>query len=1288
MAKNKSRDVKRIKAPGPPEPGTDLDEIIGAARDVTERRLLEDMLRKQAHDLGERVKEINCIYSISDIVDKQDVSLDEMFQSIVDVIPAGWQYPKITCARIGLEEREFKTKNFRVTNWKQTGDIIVHGNRVGAVEVCYLGEMPELDEGPFLKDERNLLNAIAGRLGRTIERRQAEEALKQSEKKYRQLFENMQEGLWLIDKNSITTFVNPRMAEILGYTAEEMLGKHLFEFMDEHGKEVAKYDLERRRRGIKEQHDFEFIRKDGARVYASLETSPITDEAGKYVGALACIADITERKQAEESLRETRDYLNNLLDYANAPIIVWDPLFRITQFNHAFEKLTGLSAHEVLGKKLDILFPEDKREESMSHIRRALAGERWESVEIPILRQDGTVRTVLWNSATLYAPDRKTAIATIAQGQDITERKRMEEELRLLSDAVKMTTESITIVDFEGRILDINEAGLRMSGLDSKADLVGKSPLSLIVPEDRQKGIESMAEILVEGSLKTVEYHILRKDGSKALIETSVSPIRDEKGAPKSIVAVARDITERRRMEEELRRLSDAVKMTSESITIVGLNGIILDINEAGLRMYGLDSKADLVGKDPSDLIAPEDRQKAREDMGKVLAEGSLKTVEYHILKEDGSQMLIETSGSLIKDEKGEPKGIVAVSRDITERRRMEDELRRLSDVVKMTSESITITDLNGIIIYVNEASLRMYGLDNRVDLLGKDPSDLIDPEDKQRVIEGMAKVVTEGSLKAGEYHLLRKDGSIMLVEVSVSLIRDEKGEPKYIASVSRDITERKRMEEELRRLSDAVKMSTDSITITDLNGTILDMNEASLRLYGLDNKADMVGKNPSALIAPEDRQKAREDMAKVLMGDPFKFGEYHILKEDGSQMLIEVGGSLIRGETGEPKGIVSVARDITERRRMEEALRNSEEQFRSVAETANDAIITVNSKGDVVMWNRRAETMFGYSVDEMLDKSLALIMPERFREDHEKGIARVVSTGLTKLIGKTVEIVGLKRDGSEFPIELSLSSWSTNEESFFTAVVRDITERKKAEEALRELDRLKAEFISDISHELRTPLHSIKGFGKLILDGKVPDPNIQREFLTIIENQSNRLDKLVGNLLDASRLESGRFSINKQHIPIAGTIHEAVQTVRGVAGGRGITIKEDVPATLPEVDVDKERLEQVLFNLIGNAVKFSNDDSEVIVRAEAREHDILAQIIDHGIGIPKDAMPRLFQRFYRAEGSSGISGSGLGLYISKQIIDAHGGRIWVESEAGKGSTFSFTLPLGAINQEGGASHE
>jgi PAS domain S-box-containing protein len=382
--------------------------------------------------------------------------------------------------------------------------------------------------------------------------KQTKNALQESERQYRRLIESIQEGIWAIDKDERTTFVNPRMAEMLGYRVEEMLGRHFFDFIDDSRKALARERMQRRRQGIREQVEFELRRKDGRPILVALHSAPLLDENGVYVGAFAAVEDITEKKQAEEllkyqaglidsvsdavystdaelkirswnhaaelmygwkaeeaigrevrellqsefragsreqalselfaqgawsgeilqtkkdgtripvltsrsvlkssagevtgvvaiarditeriraeeALRETHDYLENLLDYANAPIIVWNPQFKITRFNHAFEHLTGLEAARVLGQKLDILFPQDSREESLAHIRDALAGQRWEAVEIPILRRDGSVRIVLWNSATLFAPEGGQAVATIAQGQDITERNEAEKELR------------------------------------------------------------------------------------------------------------------------------------------------------------------------------------------------------------------------------------------------------------------------------------------------------------------------------------------------------------------------------------------------------------------------------------------------------------------------------------------------------------------------------------------------------------------------------------------------------------------------------------------------------------------------------------------------------------------------------------------------------------------------------------------------------------------------------------------------------------------------------------------
>lgn len=240
----------------------------------------------------------------------------------------------------------------------------------------------------------------------------------------------------------------------------------------------------------------------------------------------------------------------------------------------------------------------------------------------------------------------------------------------------------------------------------------------------------------------------------------------------------------------------------------------------------------------------------------------------------------------------------------------------------------------------------------------------------------------------------------------------------------------------------------------------------------------------------------------------------------------------------------------------------------------------------------------------------------------------------------------------------------------------REIAERKRAEAALREVDHMKSEFFSSISHELRTPLHSILGFTKLMLGGKVPDHKTQVEFLTIIDSQGEHLGKLIGNLLDVSLLESGRFEVRKQLLSIKELIYDALESFYSLAEEKGIVLSKKIAATLPKVEADGERLRQVMNNLISNAIKFSPDGGSIIVKAEDKNNELLVQVIDHGVGIPKEAIPHVFERFYRAEDSMALGGTGLGLYITKQIIEAHGGRIWVESEPGKGSTFYFTIPL------------
>ncbi|MBI5361007.1 MAG: PAS domain S-box protein, partial [Planctomycetes bacterium] len=345
------------------------------------------------------------------------------------------------------------------------------------------------------------------------------EQLNESEVGFKSIFEHAPSGIYLADSKSRIVQVNHEFCEMIGYSAQEILNRTFRDFI--HHADIKVSD-EFIRRLVSGEIDFctqekRYIHKDGHVVWVSKRVSLLRGTGGEIQYFITHVRDISERITNENKLRETGEYLENLLNYANAPIIVWDPDFKITRFNHAFERLTGRGLSEVVGRKLDILFPEDRKEESLAHIRRTFTGERWETVEIPILRVDGTVRTVLWNSATLYASDGKTVVATIAQGQDITERKQAEIKLRetgeYLENLLNYANAPVIVWDPDFRITRFNHAFERLTGR-GLSEVVGRK-LDILFPEDRKE--ESLAHIrrtFTGERWETVEIPILRVDGT------------------------------------------------------------------------------------------------------------------------------------------------------------------------------------------------------------------------------------------------------------------------------------------------------------------------------------------------------------------------------------------------------------------------------------------------------------------------------------------------------------------------------------------------------------------------------------------------------------------------------------------------------------------------------------------------------------------------------------------------------------------------------------------------------
>lgn len=373
------------------------------------------------------------------------------------------------------------------------------------------------------------------------------------------------------------------------------------------------------------------------------------------------------------------------------------------------------------------------------------------------------------------------------------------------------------------------------------------------------------------------------------------------------------------------------------------------------------------------------------------------------------------------------------------------------------------------------------------------------------------------------------------------------------------------------------------------------------------------------------------------------------------------------------------------------EKLSQAEERFRSVAQSANEAIITSDLNGRIVFWNKRAQNMFGYENEDARGRPVALLMPERYRDAHKKGLERLLSNGEKHIIGKMIELYGLRKDGSEFPFELSLGTWKSGNETFYSGFLRDISERKKGEEVRNENERLayvskaKSEFLANMSHELRTPLNSIIGFSELMKQKKIGELNIKQEhYLDNILTSSKFLLNLINDILDISKVEAGKIELIIEKLPVPGVINETISLIKEKAIKHNIELKTELDPQLDFIEADQQRFKQVLFNLLSNAVKFSKRGGGSITITAKKDGDMARiSVADTGIGIKEEDIGKLFTEFEQID--SGISrrygGTGLGLAISKKLVVLHGGSITVESKHGEGSTFTFWIPVNAIRE-------
>jgi PAS domain S-box-containing protein len=361
----------------------------------------------------------------------------------------------------------------------------------------------------------------------------------------------------------------------------------------------------------------------------------------------------------------------------------------------------------------------------------------------------------------------------------------------------------------------------------------------------------------------------------------------------------------------------------------------------------------------------------------------------------------------------------------------------------------------------------------------------------------------------------------------------------------------------------------------------------------------------------------------------------------------------------------------------VEKLLSRQKNSYRDLLEAAPDAMVVVNQGGDIVLLNLQAEKHFGYPCDELLGQAVKNIIPEGFTERLMADELRSAEDALAQQMGTGIELVGRRKDGSEFPIELMLSPLKSAEGIFVTAAIRDITARHLIDEERKRLARLKDEFVATVSHELRTPLTSICGSIGLLtakVAGDLPDP--APRMLAIAHTNCQRLVRLVDDILDIGRMESGQVVFHFTRVEARALVEQVIEANRGYAETRRVRIRLEDACAVGEVRADRDRLTQVVTNLLSNAIKFSPTDDEVVVAIESRSEFVRISLRNHGPGIRADFKPHIFERFAQADATTTRQqgGSGLGLSIVKHLVDRLGGEVGFSDAPGE-TIFHVDIP-------------
>ena len=1080
------------------------------------------------------------------------------------------------------------------------------------------------------------------------------------------LLNSIDDMIAMIDCNGNVLYLNDALAKSLGGDRIEFVGANLRDILPEEIFESRRtYALEVKR--TKKPLYFEDKRNER---WFKNNLYPVLDERGEVSQIAVFVRDITEQKKAEEKLVESENKLRTLLDATHDMVLLMEWDATIIDMNDSMAKSLGVNKNEVIGKNLRNYLPPEifesryncavktKKTGKPAGLIDERAGKYLDNIFYPIFDENGEVFRLAVFS------------------RDITEQKKAEEKLvesrKKLRTLVDATHDLVLLADVDGTILDLNDA-MAMALGGEKDKIIGtniKEHLPPAVYEARTARVRNIQRT------KKPEGFIDTKRGR--WYDNHFYPIFDEKGEVIQIAVFTRDITEQIEAEEKLReseeRFRTVVENAGEGIGAVDENEVFVFANPEAEKIFGVD-EGKLTGRNLMDFLSDEEKKKVLQQTEKR-RQGEKSTYELEIIREDGEKRIIVITSTPRWDKDGKYEGAFAVFRDITEHKMLENELRKREEMyrrlVETLPDAVTMTDLEGNVIYASEKTLEIHGFESEGEVIGKNSLDFISPEEHEKAIENLKKTMERGYVKDIEYTLLRKDGSTFIGSLSASVIRDADGNPEAFIGITRDITERKKVEQEIMHLNQFLEGIVENanvwLDVLDENGNVVIWNKAAEKISGY-SAGEVVGHGKIwEWLYPDEnyRRKIVEKAVTIIRnGEVVEDFETTIRCKDGKTKIISWNSRNLVDNEGKPIGSIALGRDITARKEAEKELA----KFKAIADAANYGVAIASIDGTVLYVNDYYARIHGYTVEEVIGNHVSIFYnEEQFKEVMKLRNMLVEGEGLSAR-----EVWHIHRDGHIFPMMMSSIVIKDDEGKplYVTVTSLDITRYKQLEEKNSQQEKMAAlgKIASVVSHELNTPLANI-GITAEYLKSSLPEK--YKKELDVIMQEVRNASSIIKKTLGFSRMGSMEF----RKVNIESVIKKAVEAVKVRRDMDGVTIRMNLsPCNLMG---DEYRLFEAMTNIIDNAILARSSESKmhvVDIASKISDDNVVITVKDNGIGMNIGTLEKSGKPFFttRTKGE----GTGLGLFISKWIIKEHGGSLVIESEENVGTEVTVTIPCG-----------